>query len=308
MSAPFLSLTDQASFNQGSLCSRLVLGVWRLGEWQMKTKDIRHLIHTCLEFGITTVDHADLYGDYTCESLFGEALREEPALREKLQLISKCGIKLISPNRPAHTIKHYDTSRAHILASVDNSLQQLQTDYLDVLLLHRPDPLMNADETAAAFTTLLEAGKVRHFGVSNFTPSQFDLLASRLSFPLVTNQVEISVMHLDAFLDGTLDQCQRLRIAPMAWSPLGGGDLFRSATPQAERLRSALATIGEQLGGATIDQVALAWLLSHPANIIPILGTGNLDRISAAVSATALTLTREQWFTIWSASTGTEVP
>ncbi|MGA7937679.1 MAG: aldo/keto reductase [Kovacikia sp.] len=303
MSIPSLQL-----HKQGPLCSRLVLGVWRLGEWQMQTKDIRHLIHTCLEFGITTIDHADLYGDYTCEGLFGEALREDPALRDRLQLISKCGIKLVSPNRPAHTIKHYDTSRAHILASVDNSLKQLQTDYLDLLLIHRPDPLMDGDEIADAFTNLLEKGKVRYFGVSNFTPSQFDLLASRLSFPLVTNQVEISVLHLDAFLDGTLDQCQRLRIVPMAWSPLGGGELFQGNGPKAERLRSALRNVGKQLGGATEDQVALAWLLSHPANIVPILGTGNLNRIWAAVAASQLTLTREQWFTIWSASTGVEVP
>ncbi len=141
------------------------------------------------------------------------------------------------------------------------------------MLIHRPDPLMNADETAEAFTKLKQSGKVLHFGVSNFLPSQFELLASRLDFPLVTNQVEISVMHLAAFADGTIDQCQQLRIAPMAWSPFGGGELFKEDSPRAVRLCEALVAVGQQLGQVAIDQVALAWLLSHPVNIIPILGT-----------------------------------
>lgn len=302
MQVPSLSLQKQ-----GPVCSRLVLGAWRLANWQMTTLEIQQLLHTCLELGITTIDHADIYGDYTCEGLFGAVLKAEPGLREHLQLISKCGIQLVSPHRPAHTLKYYDTSRAHILNSVDNSLRQLQTDYLDLLLIHRPDPFMNADETAAAFIQLVRSGKVRSVGVSNFTPSQFELLQSRLDFPLVTNQVEISIMHLEAFLDGTLDQCQRLRIAPMAWSPLGGGALFQGSDLKAERLRKVLTDVGNQLNGASIDQVALAWLLSHPANIVPIIGSGKLDRIRSAAAATALTLTREQWFTLWTASTGCEV-
>jgi predicted oxidoreductase len=303
MRVPYLPLHEQ-----GLLCSRIVLGAWRLAEWKMTTSDLRKLIDTCLELGITTIDHADIYGNYTCEGLFGAALRENPKLRDSLQLISKCGIKLVSVNRPTHAIKHYDTSRNHILASVDHSLRQLQTDYLDLLLIHRPDPFMDADETADALMALVQSGKVKHVGASNFMPSQFELLSSRLNLPLVTNQLEISVMHLDAFLDGTLDQCQRLRMAPMAWSPLGGGELFRSATPQSKRLQRGLTVIGKQLGGVTPDQVALAWLLSHPANIVPILGTGKLDRIRSAAAASAVRLTREQWFALWRASTGVEVP
>jgi len=285
--------------------SKLIQGVWRMAEWRLSPEETLLFIHQCLELGITTFDHADLYGDYTCEALFGAALKIDPALRSQLQLISKCGIKLVTKNRPNHTIKHYDTSREHILASVDHSLKALHTDYLDVLLIHRPDPLMSADEIGEAFTQLKQMGKVLHFGVSNFLPSQFDLLASRLPFPLVANQIEISVLHLTAFADGTIDQCQRLRIAPMAWSPLGGGELF-SGSPKAVRVRAALTAIA-QLNDATIDQVALAWLLSHPAGILPILGTGNLARIRAATAAT-LSLTREQWFTIWTASMGVEVP
>ncbi|MFM7423524.1 MAG: aldo/keto reductase family oxidoreductase [Elainella sp.] len=285
--------------------SRLVLGLWRMAEWQRSPQETLDLIQRCISWGITTFDHADLYGDYTCEGLFGDALKLDPALRSQIQLVSKCGIKLVSPNRPEHRLKQYDTSREHILKSVDHSLQALQTDYLDLLLIHRPDPLMDADQVAETFSQLRQSGKVRQFGVSNFSPSQFDLLASRLDFPLVTNQIEISVIHLNAFTDGTLDHCQRLRIAPMAWSPLGGGRLFGDSPPT--RLQQALSKVAHQLD-ATNDQVALAWLLAHPARIIPILGTGSLTRIESATQAEQLTLTREQWFTIWTASTGVEVP
>lgn len=296
----------------GPVVSRLILGAWRLADWQQSPAETLSLIQQCLEWGITTFDHADIYGDYTCEALFGTALKAKPNLRSQLQLITKCGIKLVSKNRPNHTLKSYDTSYDHILASVDTSLRNLQTDYLDVLLIHRPDPLMDADGTAAAFTHLKQVGKVLHFGVSNFSPSQFDLLASRLAFPLVTNQIEISVMHLNAFTDSTLDHSQRLRIAPLAWSPLAGGRLFQDDSSQAARVRQALSAIAKQLSASstsvTIDQVAFAWLLSHPANIVPILGTGNPERIHAAIAAIDLKLTREQWFAIWTASTGTEVP
>lgn len=225
-----------------------------------------------------------------------------------MQLVTKCGIKLVSARRPEHGIKHYDTSRAHIIASAENSLRMLNTDRIDLLLIHRPDPLMDAGEIAAAFTALREAGKVLHFGVSNFTPSQFELLASRLDFPLVTNQVELSPMNMEVLHDGTIDQCQRLGVSPMAWSPLAGGRLFQDETAQAGRLHKALVTIGEQLGGATMDQVALAWILRHPARIIPVLGTGKIERVRNAAGAEALELTREQWFSIWSASAGGPVP
>jgi predicted oxidoreductase len=292
----------------GPQFSRLAFGLWRLVSWDLDDARLLALINACMDYGITTFDHADIYGDYTCEQLFGRALGLTPSLRDKIQLVTKCGIKLVSAKRPAHTIKHYDTGRAHIIASVENSLRTLQTDYIDVLLIHRPDPLMDAGEVAAAFTTLRQAGKVLHFGVSNFTPWQFDLLASRLDFPLVTNQVEISVLHLDALHDGTLDQCQRLGISPMAWSPLGGGRLFDGGDEQALRLRQALETIGQELGGASPDQVALAWLLAHPARIIPVLGTGKIARIQSAAQATELQPSREQWFTIWTASAGKNVP
>jgi len=293
---------------KGPRFSRLVAGMWRLANWGLSDAELLNLIHACLDLGITTFDHADIYGNYACEERFGRALALEPALRERMQIVTKCGIKLISANRPTHRLKHYDTSRAHLLASVENSLRMLGTNRLDLLLIHRPDPLLDADEVAEAFAALRQAGKVLHFGVSNFLPWQFDLLASRLDFPLVTNQVEASVLHLDALHDGTLDQCQRLGIAPMAWSPLGGGRLFRGEDRQAARVYQALTEVGEQLGNASPDQVALAWLLRHPARILPVLGTGKVERIRQATQAGTLQLSREQWFTIWSASTGVEVP
>lgn len=291
----------------GPTCSRLALGFWRLAQWNLSPEARLDLIHRCLDRGLTTFDHADIYGDYRCEQLFGEALSRMPGLRERMELVSKCGIKLVSDKRPAHHIKHYDTSRAHIVASVERSLRALGTDRLDLLLLHRPDPLMDADEVAEAFVSLHEAGKVHFFGVSNFTPDQFALLDSALPFPLVTNQIEVSLLHLDPLTDGTLDQSQRLRRAPMAWSPFGGGRLFTGEDETARNLREALAVVGEQHDGASADQVALAWLLRHPARIVPILGSGTWSRIESALGAEQIELSREHWFTLLRAATGQDV-
>ncbi|MBE0661654.1 MAG: aldo/keto reductase [Bacteroidales bacterium] len=288
--------------------SKTAIGLWRLNSWDFSSVQLLDFIKQCMETGISTFDHADIYGNYSCEGLFGQAMKGQSALRSNMQLVSKCGIKLVSDKRPAHSIKTYDTSRAHIIQSVENSLQALQTDFLDVLLIHRPDPMMNADETAEAFVQLRDEGKVLFFGVSNFLPSQFDLLQSRLDFPLVTNQVEISVMCLDSFYNGILDQCQQQRVVPMAWSPLAGGRLFSSYDPQAERLHKVLTEIGNSFGGYSIDQVALAWLFKHPSGILPVLGSGNIERIRKAVEAEKINLSQEQWFSILVASSGVEIP
>lgn len=288
--------------------SRLVPGLMRLASWGFSPAERLDWIMACLEMGMTTFDHADIYGDYTSEVLFGEALALQPAVRQRMQLVTKCGIKLVSANRPDHRVKHYDTSQAHILASVENSLRALHTDYIDLLLIHRPDALMDADEVAEAFVKLKAAGRVLHFGVSNFKPWQFDLLASRLPFTLVTNQVELSVMALEVLHDGTLDQCQRLRLSPMIWSPLAGGQIFSGGGERAGRVRAALAEVGQECGGATADQVALAWILHHPARPVPVLGSGRLERLRQAAGAVDLMLTREQWYAIWRASAGTDVP
>ncbi len=290
----------------GPVFSRLSWGAWRLADARLESKDILSLVRAAFELGITTIDHADIYGSYTCEKLFGDALAADIRLRSQLQLVTKCGIKLISAQRPGHRLKHYDTTAAHIIASAENSLAALRVDHVDLLLIHRPDPIMDADEVAGAFVKLKEAGKVLHFGVSNFTPSQFDLLASRLPFALVTNQIQLSVLHLDALENGSLDHLQRLRVPPMIWSPLHGGRLLREESARALTVRETLAAIGKEIG-ATPEQTAIAWILMHPSRPLPVLGTNNLQRLRSLAEVEKIPLTREHWFRIWTASAGREV-
>ncbi len=305
----------------GPTCSRLVWGVMKWGVWgrNFDARQMLQCIERGVELGITTFDHADIYGDYTTEATFGEALRQQPALREKIQLVTKCGIRLVTPNRAHHRLKSYDTSLEHIRWSVEQSLKNLRTDYLDLVLIHRPDPLMVADDVGEVFRNLQEEGKVRHFGVSNFSPETFDLLNSR--FPLATNQVQASAVHLDPFFDGTFDQLQRYRIRPMAWSPLGGGDLLQpepprrnwqrwwgnAEAPRTGRLRAAAHRIAYRREETSFDQVLLAWLLFHPAGILPVLGTTRPERLERAIAAANIQLTREEWFEILEASRGQEV-
>lgn len=296
-----VKIKDNLSF------SRIAHGYWRLLKWDLSKQEILNLLETCLEMGITTIDHADIYGDYSCEKHFGEILSQNKALRQKLQIITKCGIKLISKNRPEHKIKHYDTSAKHIISSAENSLKCLKTDYIDVLLIHRPSPFMDPHEIAEAFDTLKEQGKVLNFGVSNFKPSQFSLLSSYLDFPLVTNQIEISPLCLEHFDWGTIEQCQQYRIPPMAWSPLAGGKVFSCCDEKSTRICKTLEKIKKELNADSIEQIVYAWLLSHPAKIIPIVGSGNIDRIKLAVGALKLKMSTQQWFEIWQSATGREV-
>ncbi|MFV8828630.1 aldo/keto reductase [Alkalihalobacterium sp. APHAB7] len=288
--------------------SRIVHGHWRLNDWNLTTKELLHLTRACMEKGLTTFDHADIYGDYTCEERFGEVLKLEPSLRSKIEIVTKCGIKLLSKKHPDHYIKHYDTSKEHIIKSVNQSLTNLATDYIDVLLIHRPDPYMDPSEVADAFIQLKADGKVRAFGVSNFTPSQVAMLDSYLPFSLVTNQIELSVLHTSPFLDGSIDQCLERRMSPMAWSPLAGGRVFTGEDHQSVRVRKTLTKLRDELNGASIDQLMLAWLLQHPAKIVPIIGTGNLERMERSVEALDIKLTRQQWFEVWESSLGHEVP
>lgn len=288
--------------------SRIIPGLMRLKEWGMSAAELRGWIEALLDMGISTFDHANIYGGYSNEERFGAALAGDSSLRHKMQLISKTGIELLSEQRPDTTIKHYDTSSTSIIAEAERSLRLLQTDYLDVLLVHRPDPLMDADDIAHAFNRLVREGKVRYVGVSNFSPSQFSLLQSRLDMPLVSNQVEASVLHLDPFYDGTFDQAQQLRRAPMVWSPLAGGAIFRGDDERSARVKVALQRVGDELGGKPLDQIALAWLLQHPVKMLPVVGTGKLERIQSAAVALEITMSRQQWFSILEASQGHEVP
>lgn len=289
---------------QGPEFSSLIMGYWRLMEWQMNAHQLLGFIEQHVDLGISTVDHADIYGDYQCEAAFGDALKLSPALRQRLQIVTKCGIATRA--KPEHHIGHYITDRDHICRSAEQSLRHFHTDYLDLLLIHRPDPLMDADEVAEAFVALRESGKVHHFGVSNFTPAQFSLLQSRLPFSLITNQLEISPLQQASLLDGALDQCQQLRLRPMAWSCLGGGQLFNAAEYQP--LRDELARVQQEIGADNLEQVVYAWIMRLPAQPLPIIGSGKIDRVRAAVRSTELSLSRQQWFRIRKAALGYDVP
>ncbi|TOJ78271.1 oxidoreductase [Vibrio parahaemolyticus] len=288
--------------------SELVQGYWRAADWGMTAQERLSFLKQHIELGITTVDHADIYGNYECEALFGEALALDKSVRDQIQIVTKCDINLCGDKTPERKINHYDTSSAHIYQSVNNSLERLNVDEIDVLLIHRPDVLMDADEVAEAFTELHKVGKVKHFGVSNFTPRQFELLQSRLGKPLVTNQVEINPLNFEVAHDGTLDQMQMLRARPMAWSCLGGGSIFSGESEQSIRVRNELEAIREEVGATSIDQVIYAWVRRLPSKPIPIIGSGKIERVQTAVNALNIELTREQWYRVWVASKGHGVP
>ena len=296
-----IRLTKDLSF------SRLIHGHWRLLDWGMTPQELLSLTEQVLDFGIDTIDHADIYGNYECEAYFGEALKHDSSIRKKLILVSKCGIKLVSDKYPKRQLKVYDYSYEHIVASAEKSLQNLGTDYLDVLLLHRPSPFFNPEEAARAFTDLKKEGKVRYFGVSNFSAQQFDTLNTFVEDPLVTNQIEISPIQLEHFENHTIDHLQMKQVPPMAWSPLGGGRLFNPTTEQEKRVSKTLSVMAKKLN-TTIDVVSFAWLLNHPAAIMPIIGSGKLNRIQSAIAAIKLNLNLEEWFEIYNASTGVELP
>lgn len=286
------------------MLSPVVAGLMRLPQWGLDTQGLLRWIEQALDLGITSFDHADIYGGYSVEAAFGEALARAPGLRQRMQIVSKCGIRLLHPARPAHRIKSYDSSRAHVLASVEASLQALRTDHLDLLLLHRPDLLMDAEELADTFRTLQAQGKVLAFGVSNHRPDELALLHAR--FALAAHQVEISPLHLQAFEDGTLTQCQALGLVPMAWSPLAGGRLLQGEDEAAQRVQQVLAALAADYGSSPAA-LACAWLLRHPARPRPVLGSGRIGALRAAAAATALRLTAEDWYRIWQAGAGREV-
>jgi predicted oxidoreductase len=288
--------------------SPVIAGCMKWGAWGagFSTQQYLQLIENCLENNISSFDHADIYGNYTVEEEFGKALKLQPDLRKRMQIITKCGIRMLTPNRPEHKIKSYDTSKNHIIQSTERSLKKFHTDYLDALLIHRPDPLMHPDEIAEAFTQLKKQGKVLHFGVSNFTASQLDIMIP--GFQIEFNQIEISVINPEPFHNGQLDQCIRHKIRPMAWSPIGGGQLLSNkADAKYHQILTVVQFLSEKYD-ATPDQILLAFLFRHPSGIIPVMGTTKIERLIVAYKAAALKIEREEWFLLWQASTGHDVP
>ena len=280
---------------------------WGIWGKNLNTTEMAQTIRLCLENSISTFDHADIYGGYTTEGHFGKAFRESSIAREKIQIISKCGIQLTEVRN--NKIKHYDYSKEYIIWSVENSLKNLQTDYLDVLLLHRPSPLLVADEIAEAISKLKSEGKIIDFGVSNFTNSQTELIRSQIEFgtsiKINYNQIQFSATHYEAMLDGSLDYMQLQNIRPMSWNPLGS--VFREDNEQTRRLKKLLVQLVEKYEVGS-DTILLAWVLKHPSKIIPIAGTVNTARIQALKKAVELNLDPLDWFEIWSESMGNKVP
>jgi predicted oxidoreductase len=285
--------------------SPVVAGCWRTTSWGMDTPKLLGWIESCLDMGITSFDHADLYGGYAVQPLFGQALALKPSLRSQMQIVSKAGICCVHENFPERQITHYDSSASHLIASCEQSLRELQTDFLDVFLIHRPDPLSDWDEIAQAFEQLRKAGKVRAFGVSNFTTDQFSALHRRIA--LLTNQIEFSVLHTTPLHDGTLLQAQELQTRPMIWSPLAGGRLFTGEDAQSQRMRAAFNAIAKELG-VSAATLAYAWVLRHPSRPHLITGSHRLESLREAIQATSLQLTRQQWTHVWQASMGHPVP
>ena len=284
--------------------SPVVAGMWRLAEWNFDTSALVRWIEHAIGLGINSFDHADVYGGYAVEAAFGQALAAAPGLRERLRIVTKCGIKLMSPARPAHASKSYDSSRAHVVASVENSLSALRTDRIDLLLIHRPDLLADPDELAATFRSLREQGKVLHFGVSNHSARQFAMLHKRC--PLVTNQIELSPLQMAALGDGTLAQAADLGLRPMIWSPLAGGRLLSAQDEQAQRVRGVLEELGRDRG-VSVATMAYAWICRHPSRPIPITGSSRIEALRDAVAAGQVNVGAEDWYRVWQASMGREV-
>ena len=302
-----MQTTTQLLSPTGPALSSIVAGTMTWGEWGSKydTATMAGLIDHCLSLGITTFDHADIYGHYSTEEQFGAALATLPsATRDRLQLVTKCGIQLETHRRPSTRVAHYDSSKAHIVAAVERSLRNFGTDRIDLLLIHRPDPLMDPAAVAEAFAELKRAGKVLHFGVSNFTPHQFELLAGHTD--LVTNQVECHPLHTDPYFDGTYDQCQARGVAPMVWSPLGGSKYFNGEGTRVLGLRDRVTTIAAKYG-VEEDVVLLAWCRQHPGRPIPVVGTTKQQRLTQAIRSLSLVLERQEWYEILEAGRGRQV-
>jgi predicted oxidoreductase len=301
----------RTSLPNGRSLSRMAYGVWRLSEAQDHSVSANLArIDACLAQGITTFDHADIYGDYRCEALFGEAIKARPSLKSQIEIVTKTDIMLLSSQWPSTRVKHYDTSAAHVTASVERSLSRIGVDVIDLLLIHRPDPLMDAQALGACLDGLINSGKLRGVGVSNFMPWDVDLLQSCMKHKLQTNQLELSLLHTAPFINGQLAHAQQHRMPVMAWSPLGGGRLHAQAlTPgtAAARLAPKLEALSRASGTDT-TAVAMAWLMHHPVGVVPVMGSNQRDRIARFGDAARVPMDRQTWYELYELANGHEVP
>ena len=292
--------------------SRLIYGTWRILEDEdaenKKPQALLNRFKACVDMGITTLDTAEIYGLYLVEEAIGGALKLDKSFRDKIEIVTKCGIYVPCSFHPERKTAHYNVTAQRIIKSAEKSLRLMGIDHIDLLLVHRPDWLTSADETAEGLNKLLKEGKIRSAGVSNYNVHQFELLNSRMDQPLVTNQVEFSLLHMDPIYDGVFDQCQRQRILPMAWSPLAKGALMAKDEPAAARLHEKAAELSAKYGGATLDQLAYAWIMEHPSCPLPIIGTNKLERIQACAKAAEIQFEREDWYALWVAAKGHGVP
>lgn len=301
-----MMLTSTPISQFGPPVSPLIAGLWRLRHWGMSRQQLLAYIEQCLDLGVTTMDHAMVYRS---QVPFGEALALQPSLRDKMQLITKCGIRPTGFGElGGQSTNHYDSSREAIIASTEASLRELQTDYIDILLLHRPDYLMDVYEVAEAFAQLKAQGKVRYFGVSNFSVHQFQALQNVWPDGLVTNQVEFSPYQMQALESGVFEQCTAMAARPMLWSCLAGGKLLQPSDDKGERVLRALQQVAQESAADNIEQVVYAWVRALPCRPVPLLGTSKIERVASAVKGAEIALTREQWYAIWEASNGAAVP
>lgn len=286
----------------------MVYGTWRMLDGAHSSQDINRRLNRCVELGITAIDTAEIYGGYAVEAALGDAMALSPGLHEKLRVITKSGIYVPNSKNPERTVGFYDASATQLKQSVEASLRLLGRDRIDLFLIHRPDWFSSIDDTAAGLNQLIRDGKIQHAGVSNYTPTQFAALNSRMDTGLLTNQVEFHLLKMEPIIDGTFDLCLQHRMRPMAWSPLAGGKLFDKNNPASVRLASVANSMSAKYGGATLEQLAYAWVMGHPSRPIAVIGTNKLERIESAVCAASLTLEREDWYALWVAAQGRNIP
>lgn len=294
---------------EGPELSEIAFGTWRILDEtpQPGPADVAKRLEKCLELGITTIDTAEIYGGYEVEAAVGAGLAQSADFKDSFEIITKAGIDVPSEEKAGARLPHYNATADNLTACVEKSLKLLGVEALDLFLVHRPDWFTPAGETANGLNQLVKSGKIKYAGVSNYTRDQFELLSSCMEYPLVTNQVEINLLNMDALYDGTLNQCEQLGIRPMAWSVLGGGGLFGDSE-QAVRIREAFDEMRDRYDGAGDDALATAWVMAHPSGPLGITGSNKPERIESQAAAANIQMDRQDWYTLWSAAKGCPIP